>query len=686
MGWKEEHDHHDHGHDHDHAMEPRKWILWVTTFLGALAILHMLGSIFGMDNALQTILDDQWIQLTFGLTTFILIGIGFIKGSIQTLIKKELSEDTLVAMAATSAFLYSISALIANNLTGTNLPLFFYEEIEVLWLIYVGRFIEDWLTHRVTKNMSALEGLKPKTSIVIRDGKEVEIPADEIIVGDIVIVKPGQLIPVDGIIIDGETTIDESSLTGESMPILKSVDSNVYGGTISSNGLIKVKALKIMNDSYVSQIINSVNESMKTKPKSQRMADRIAKILIPAVLVIGLVTFIATGLLFQFVFDLPTTFVNTAHTSSPWIYSFYILITILVIACPCSFSMTTPMSILVSSSTARKHGVIFSSGNIFEIIKSVDTICFDKTGTLTKGEFQVVEVTISESKLTNVLAMEKTSNHPLAKSIIRHFGVKDDIEIKTEEVIGKGLSSSGMKVGSVSWLKEIHTSFIEDEKVIEKKKQGSVFIYAFNDKEVFGYIELKDEIKSDALLTINKIRKMGIRVVMITGDQKETAMEVAVQLGIDKSNVYAEVNPNEKYQIVKNMQEEGSTVAFVGDGINDSVALTQADIGIAMGAGSDAATETADIVLNNDDLTLVAYSLWLSRRTLFTIKRGFGIAIAYNLIMVPLAATGVLALTGFGPALAALSMGFNDSVAMINATTLSLESNKKFNKKYKDKK
>ncbi len=690
MGWigGHDHDHHHHhghgGHEHIHTFETKRWILIVATILGSIALIHMIGGLF-LDGPVMRFLDNPILQLVLGSIAFFIMGIAFLKGSYITLKNKQIAEDTLVAIATTSAFLYSVFAYIINATTNMQIPFFFNEEIEVLWLIYLGRFIEDWLTNKVTREISSLEELKPKTATILREGKEIEVPATEIVLGDIVIVKPGQLIPVDGIVKEGETSIDESSLTGESLHVNKTKGSTVFGGTISSNGLIKIKATKTLNESFISQIINSVNESMGAKPKSQRMADKIASYLIPSVLVIATLTFFITGLVFQFGVSTPNSFQHLANGDYAWLYSFYVTITVLVIACPCSFAMITPMSVLASSSTSKGEGVIFSSDTLFEVIKSVDVICFDKTGTLTEGKFDVINTNIDDKYIEEIVSIEKTSNHPLANSIVKHYKDIKLKDIKVNEVIGKGVESANLKVGSLKWVIENFPSFKEDKEVTERRKQGSAIIYAFNQIEVLGYIELRDTIKSTTLETLSQIRKLGIDVVMITGDQKDTALNVASQLGINEKNVYSEVSPQDKSQIIEKIQKQGKVVSFVGDGINDSVALIQSDIGIAMGEGSDAAIESADIVLRDDDLSKVAYSIWLSRRTLFTIKRGFGIAIVYNAVMVPVAATGILGLTGAGPALAALSMIFNDSIAMINAMSLKAETKKKYDKKYKTK-
>jgi len=512
--------------------------------------------------------------------------------------------------------------------------------------------------------MASLETLKVKDAILLKDGKQTSVLVKDLKIGDTIIVKSGLIIPVDGKVVKGETTIDESSLTGESKMIFKSKGSAVYGGTISSNGLIHVKVTKLFNDSFINKIIQGVHEAQLTKPHSQRIADKIASILVPTVMAISLIVFI----IFNFTSGLPT--------------AVRVAVTILVISCPCSFAMTTPLSILMSSTIAKRESVIFSSPDIFEVVKKIDVIAFDKTGTLTEGKFKVIGHTFDDDILPYVIAGENNSNHPLATSIVNHFSDLKLPEVKISEVIGKGLNLKGddkdIYVGSLSFVFEKHPKYKEENEIIEKRKKGSSFVYAFDKDKVYGYFELKDSIKPTTLSTIKALKRMNIEVAMITGDQKETAISIADELGINNKNLFYEVDPSKKSKIIKEIQNKGKKVAFVGDGINDIIALTQSDLGIAMGEGSDAAIEVADIVLNKNDLTLVAYAVGLSRKTLFTITRGFTIAIIYNLIAVPLAATGLLP-----PVVGAISMVFNDSIAMLNALTLSKENKKRFFKKNK---
>ncbi len=688
MGWSVESEHcGHHGHeDHTHTFDVKNWILALGTILGLITLYSMIFGLF-FDGPIIQFLQKDLTLLTIGTVAYFIMGIAFVKGSIMTIRNKEIAEDTLVAIATTSAFLYSLSALIINEVQSLDLPFFFNEMVEILWLIYLGRFIEDWLTSKVTREIESLNDLKPKDAIVIRGGETLNISASQIVVGDIVVVKPGELIPVDGMVIEGTTTIDESSLTGESIPVFKDIGSAVFGGTISSNAQIKIEVTKNLEESFISKIISSVSESIKTKPKTQRIADKIASWLLPTVLVVAFVSFFATLIIYGTnIASLPNSFVNIANTESTFAYAYYIFITVLVIACPCSFAMTTPMCVLASQSTSKKNKVIFASESLFETIKSVDVICFDKTGTLTEGKFEVISNTIDENYIEELVSIEHTSNHPLANSIVNHFGKIKPKNIKVEEVIGMGVKSQKLMVGSLKWLNEFHPDYAESQEIKTKRNSGSAIVYAFNKETIVGYVELKDKVKSTTIEALSQIRKLGIEVIMITGDNTNTALNFASQLGIKSSNVYSEVSPNEKSSIIKKLQDEGKVVSFVGDGINDSIALVQSDIGIAMGEGSDAAIESADIVLGSDDLTLVSYSIWLSRRTLYTIKRGFGIAITYNSIMVPMAALGIIGLTGIGPTIAALSMIFNDSVAMLNAMTLKSETKNKFERKYKSKK
>lgn len=682
---------HNHAHvghkGHVHAFSTKTWILIVGSIIGVFSLIAMISILFvSKESNYYEFIKNDWLQLTLGTFAFIIMGLAFIKGSYVTIKMRLIAEDTLVAIAVTSAYLYSLFAIIFNNVTGVELPYFFYEAVEILWLIYLGRYIESKLMHKIMSDIDSLQSLKPKLALVIRDDKEIEVDVNEIKINDIIIVKSGSIIPVDGRVIYGETTVDESSLTGESLPITKTINSNVFGGTISSNGLIKVKVAKTIDESFISKIIDSVSEAVETKPITQRIADRIASILVPAVLIIAMVTFILTGVISSF-YHVPNEFINQMEASNlsetglAWMYAFYIVITILVIACPCSFAMQTPMSVLVSSRNARKNGIIFSSKNIFENIKNIDVIAFDKTGTLTGGKFKVIKANVPKEYISKLVAVESASNHPLALSILEYYKDVKVTRIASIEIIGKGMETRGLKIGSLNWVKEIHPNYKDDEELSNLRKKGVAIIYLFNDQGIIGHVILKDEIKESSRLAISNIRKMGIEVVMITGDNKETSLSIASELGIKEENVFSEVDPNQKSEIISNLQTEGKKVAFVGDGINDSVALTRADLGIAIGEGSDAAIDAADIVLNENDLSLVAYAIWLSNRTVSTIKRGFGIAVGYNVLMIPIAATGVLGLTGFGPALASLFMIFNDSIAMVNATTLNLETRKKFKKK-----
>ena len=665
---------HEHGED---SFTPKVWILILGLILTVIAIFNTfagLGHDGGSNIAGLKFLDNQWIWLTAGIVMFILMGVGFLKASITALIKKEISEDILVAISGTVAFLYSFIMLFIYLSNGTidsdgyfvkkNSGLFFREQIEIMSLIYMGRFIEEWLSNKVSNEMASLESLKVKDAVVLKDGKQIPTLVEDLKIGDIVVVKVGLIVPTDGVVVKGETTIDESSLTGESKMVFKNEGSSVYGGTISSNGLVHVRVTKLFNDSFISKIIQGVNDAQNTKPKSQKVADKIARILVPSVLIISTIVFFAFGF------------------SDSWSKAVFVAATVLVISCPCSFAMTTPLSILMSSTTAKREGVIFSSPDIFEVVKKIDVIAFDKTGTLTEGKFEVVDHTFDEEILPYIISGEHNSNHPLALSIVNHFKDLSLPEVKIQEIIGKGLNlkagNKNIDVGSLSFVLIKHPDYKEPEEIIEKRRKGSSFVYGFNSEKIYGYFELKDNIKETTFETIELLKRMNIEIAMITGDQKDTAISIANELGISEEHLFYEVDPSKKSEIIKEIQEQGKKVAFVGDGINDTIALMQSDLGIAIGEGSDAAIEVADIVLNKNDLTLVAYAVSLSRQTLFSITRGFIIAIIYNLIAVPLAASGYLL-----PVVGAISMVFNDSIAMLNALTLSRASKKRFLKKNK---
>jgi len=644
----------EHNHDHDVNFIPKLWIL----------ILSLILTLFALISAFvpHVVFDNHTYQLISGTLTFLLIDIAFFKSTIISLKKKKITEDMLVFLSGTISYIYSLTVFIIG---GDNPHLFFNESTEILTLIYLGRFIEEWLANKVSKEMNSLESLKIKDAILVVNNKEIITPVTELKIGDIILIKPGSIVPIDGVVIEGSTSINESSLTGESLPVTKKEGSTVFGGTLSSNGLIKIKVTKLYSDSFINKIIDGVNNASATKPKTQKIADKIAKILVPSVMFIGLLTFSLTFFLLN---DINKAILAT--------------VTVFVISCPCSFAMTTPLSVLVASSTSKKEGVLFNSKNIFESIKKIDTISFDKTGTLTKGEFLIQDNTIPKNILPIVIAAEKTSNHPLANSITKYYSDKkiSSPNVKTKEVIGKGIiaktNNQEIYIGSLSFVNDYHKSYKESDSMTNKRNSGSAIIYAFDKKKIFGYIELRDEIKETAIETLSLLKRMKINTIMITGDQKHTALNIASKLGIKEENVYFEIMPGEKSSIIKKLQDDGKKVAFVGDGINDTIALTQSDLGIAMGSGSDAAIDVADIILNNEDLSLVPYSIYLSKKTLSTINRGFTIAIIYNIIAIPIAAFGIIP-----PIAGAISMVFNDTIAMLHASTLSTKKQKRFIKK-----
>lgn len=675
------HSHHNHnmgesemkihkGMDHGPiAFVPKLWILILGLSLSIFALFVMIwGALIEDSSSFYLAINNQWLWLIFGIVIFILIGVAFIKSSISATYHKKISMDILVAVSGTIAFIYSIIVFIlgmingdislSGNIVSDNFEIFFKEEVEILGIIYLSRFTEKWLSNRITKEMTSLESLKVKDATIIINDSEILIPVKDLKIGDTIIVKPGLIIPIDGVILKGETIIDESSLTGEVMPINKVKGSSVYGGTISSSALIYIKVTKLSDDSFINKIIRGVNDAISNKPQTQKMADKLSVVLIPIVLFLTLITFIAFWLIQGIAIAIP------------------IAITVLIIASPCAFMMISPLSITMSSTVAKRESIIFNSSNIFEVIKNIDIISFDKTGTLTEGKFNVISNTFDEKILSLLVSAEKNSNHPLAISIVKNFKNITLQKVDTEEIIGKGLilnyGDKKIRIGSLMFVNETHAEYIEPLDLITRRKNGSAFVYGFDENKIYGYFELKDTIKDTAIETLNLIREMNIDIVMITGDQKDTAIHIGEKLGIKSKNIYYEVSPEDKSIIIKKLQESGKTVSFVGDGINDAIALTQADLGIAMGEGSDAAIEVADIVLNKPDLTLVPYAISLSRKTLFNINRGFVIGVIYNIVAIPIAMTGIIT-----PALGAAFMVINDSVAMINSATLTRSSKKR---------
>ena len=574
--------------------------------------------------------------------------------------------DSLISMGTSAAFLYSIFAVYEILIGNTGYEMYFESAGVILTLITLGKYLESVTKGKTSEAIKKLMGLAPKTAIIIRDDKEVEISIDEVEVGDIVVVKPGEKMPVDGEVVEGTTSVDESMLTGESMPVEKSIGHKIIGASINKNGSIKFKATKVGKDTALAQIITLVENAQGSKAPIAKMADVISSYFVPVVIVLALVSSIAWLLAGQSV-----------------VFSLTIFISVLVIACPCALGLATPTAIMVGTGKGAEYGVLIKSGVALETAHKIQTIVFDKTGTLTEGKPKVTDIVtvegIEENYLLQIAASaEKGSEHPLGEAIVKGAEEKS-LEFKKVEsfkaIPGYGIevSIAGNKIvlGNRKLMVESKISLEKLEEVSNKlAEEGKTPMYIAIENKLSGIIAVADTVKENSKKAIERLHSMGIEVAMITGDNKRTAAAIAAQVGIDI--VLSEVLPEDKANEVKKLQAEGKKVAMVGDGINDAPALAQADIGIAIGSGTDVAMESADIVLMRSDLMDVPTALQLSKKTITNIKQNLFWAFGYNALGIPVA-MGVLHLFGgplLNPIIAALAMSFSSVSVLTNALRL----------------
>lgn len=585
----------------------------------------------------------------------------------RSLIKRSPNMDSLVAMGTSAAFLYGLYGTYEILIGNSDVQLYFESAGVILTLITLGKYFEIVSKGKTSEAIKKLMGLVPKTAIIIRDDKEIEIQIDEVEVNDIVVVKPGEKMPVDGEVVEGITSVDEAMLTGESIPVEKNVGDTIIGASINKNGSIKYKATRVGRDTALSQIIKLVEDAQGSKAPIAKLADVIAGYFVPVVMVLAIVSSLA----WYFSGESP-------------VFALTIFISVLVIACPCALGLATPTAIMVGTGKGAEYGVLIKSGTALETAHKIQTIVFDKTGTITEGKPKVTDIVviskeISEEYLLQIAASaERGSEHPLGEAIVRESEEKKLRFKKTEDF--KAIPGYGIKVkiddnnlllGNKKLMENSNISLSDCEEVSNKlAEEGKTPMYIALEEKLIGIIAVADTVKKNSKKAIEKLHNMGIEVAMITGDNKRTAKAIAKLVGIDI--ILAEVMPKDKASEVKKLQNKGKKVAMVGDGINDAPALAQADIGIAIGSGTDVAIESADIVLMRSDLMDVATAIELSKKTIRNIKQNLFWAFGYNTLGIPVA-MGVLYLLGgplLNPMIAALAMSFSSVSVLTNALRL----------------
>ena len=638
-----------------------------------IAMGHMIPKPIG-PLPLPKIINPDINPLNFALTQLfltipiVIAGNKFFSKGVKSMIAKAPTMDSLITIGSSAALIYSLYSLylITQGDTMAVHHMYFESAGVIITLVLLGKYFESRAKGKTGEAIKKLMGLSPKTAIIVKDDKEIEIPIEEVEVGDIIIVKPGSKIPVDGTVIEGHTSVDESMLTGESIPVEKNIGSSVVGASINKNGTIKFKAEKVGSDTAISQIIKLVEDAQGSKAPIAKLADIIAGYFVPVVVVIAIVAGLAWFI-----------------SGKDVVFSLTVFIAVLVIACPCALGLATPTAIMVGTGKGAENGILIKGGEALETTHKINTIVFDKTGTITEGKPVVTDIitanNITEDELLKIAASaEKSSEHPLGEAIVRNCEEKNLGFYKVDKFMaipGYGIEviieNKDVLLGNIKLMKDksidIENLDIESDKLA---CEGKTPMYIAINNKIAGIIAVADILKENSAKAIKKLHEMGIEVAMITGDNKKTAQAIASQVGIDR--VLAEVLPQDKSSEVKKLQEEGKFVAMVGDGINDAPALAQADIGIAIGSGTDVAMESADIVLMRSDLLDVPIAIRLSKSTMTNIKENLFWAFGYNVIGIPIAA-GVLYLFGgplLNPVIAALAMAFSSTSVLLNALRL----------------
>ena len=645
-------------HAKDINKQASLWPIIISVILAIPFVLPMLLEPFGIHWMMPA-----WLQLVIASVVQFGLGAKFYRSGFNAAKALSGNMDLLVAIGTTAAYGLSLYQLIIGN----NDHLYFESSVVIITLILIGKWLESRAKHQTTQAIEALSALRPEVALVRQGDQEVSLPISQVKVDDVVVIKPGERIPVDGVVIDGASSCDESMLTGESFPVNKILNSVVTGGTINGEGLLIVKTTAVQADSTLSKIIAMVESAQAKKAPIQRIVDRISAIFVPVILIIALITLFAWGVI-----------------SQDWQQALLHAVAVLVIACPCALGLATPTAIMVGTGVAARHGILIKDAEALETLHNINTVAFDKTGTLTIGKPELVELDVmgretADQILALAASMQAGSEHPLAKAILakaKSYNYAQNITSVAGSGVMATIDNHEYYLGSLRWMKSLNAYFVDmQDKINELTKKGYTISFLAKQQSENGVVILAlfgfaDVIKSEAKSAINALHQLNVNTVMLTGDNQQVANYVAQQLHLDK--VIAEVLPQDKanyiYQLQKesqNLSNSNHKVAMVGDGINDAPALAAADIGIAMGTGTDVAMHAASITLMRGNLFLIADAIDISRRTYNKIKQNLFWAFFYNLIGIPLAAFGFL-----NPMIAGAAMALSSVSVVTNALLL----------------
>lgn len=622
---------------------------WISFILALPMLLQMLAMPFGWMMP-----GYNWVAF---ITTTIIMAISALpywKSAWAAFKKHSANMNTLVATGTAVAYFYSIFAMFTNR------PVYFESAAFVTVFVLLGDAMEEKMHNNASNALGKLMGLQAKDAEVLRDGNFVKIPLDQVQVGDLIRVKPGEKIPVDGIITQGKTSLDESMVTGESMPVIKQVGDTVVGSTMNTNSVITFKATKVGNDTMLAQIVDLVKKAQTSHAPIQNLTDKISNIFVPTVMIIAILTFV----------------IWYAIIGAPAVEAMLFAVAVIVIACPCALGLATPTALMVGTARSAKMGVLIKNGEVLQEVSKLTTVVFDKTGTITVGKPQVTDIIGDPQEVLAVaVSLEDSSEHPLASAIVKKAKDKNltiSPSKEFEAIEGKGVKATyegkTAFVGSNRLLADVPISEEFQKQALSLQKEAKTVVYVGLDGKIIGLIAIQDVPKKTSKQAISELKARGLKTIMLTGDNKEVAEAIGREVGIDQ--VIAGVLPNEKAAEIEKLQQHGEVVAFVGDGINDAPALSTADVGIAMGSGTDIAIDSGGIVLVQNDLRGVVRALEISKKTFNRIKLNLFWALIYNTIGIPIAA-GLFVELGLSlsPELAGLAMAFS-SVSVVTSSLL----------------